>query len=103
MATFGATVAAEDCGGVPALTDLSPPTAGPWFLVAREELPPDFFERFGQNIAWHVLAFRPCFCVKHATHWPASFSSFLTIAERCVPYTTRRRATDNDNVSSSPQ
>ena len=84
MATFGATVAAEDCGGVPAITDSSPPTAGsssPWFLVAREEeeLPPDCFEPFGQNIAWRVLAFRPCFCVKHATHWPAAVSSFLTM------------------------
>ena len=50
-------------------------------MVAREEeeLPPDCFEPFGQNIAWRVLAFRPCFCVKHATHWPAAVSSFLTM------------------------
>ena len=77
MATFGSTVAAEDCGGVPALTDSSPPTAGPWFFVAREELPADCFEFFGQNIAWAVLALMPCFCVLHATHSPSASTSFL--------------------------
>ena len=86
MATFGATVAAEDCGGVPALTDSSPPTAGPWFFVAKEELPPDFFERFGQDIAWAVLALMRCFCERHATHSPASFSSFLTMRARAHVY-----------------
>jgi hypothetical protein len=77
VATFGATVAAEDCGGVPTLTDSSPPTAGPWIFVATEELPPDRFVFFGQLIAWAVLANRPCFCALHATHSPAASTSFL--------------------------
>jgi hypothetical protein len=79
VATFGATVAAEDCGGVPTLTDSSPPTAGPWIFVATEELPPDRFVFFGQLIAWAVLANRPCFCALHATHSPAASTSFLPI------------------------
>ena len=56
---FGATVAEEDCDGVP----------------------PDRFVLFWQLIAWAVLALMPCFCVSHATHSPAASTSFLTISE----------------------